>query len=131
MEYYDGILILTSDRVGSFDAAFRSRIHLALHFSSLDKSARALIWRNFFERLHDQDKDIDYPDLINHLNLFASENFNGRQIRNAVSTALQLAAYRKQSLNSYHVSQTIRASQDFNRYLEDLQSFPLDDIAYR
>ncbi|KAI1254482.1 hypothetical protein MGN70_003886 [Eutypa lata] len=31
LEYYDGVLILTSNRVGTFDEAFQSRIQLALH----------------------------------------------------------------------------------------------------
>ncbi|KAK6222191.1 hypothetical protein QIS74_04446 [Colletotrichum tabaci] len=30
LEYYDGILILTTNRVGTFDEAFKSRIQLAL-----------------------------------------------------------------------------------------------------
>ncbi|TGO36450.1 hypothetical protein BHYA_0124g00110 [Botrytis hyacinthi] len=31
LEYHDGIIILTSNRVGTFDEAFKSRIQLALH----------------------------------------------------------------------------------------------------
>lgn len=31
LEYYNGIVILTSNRVGTFDEAFKSRIQLALH----------------------------------------------------------------------------------------------------
>ena len=36
LEYYEGILILTSNRVGTFDEAFRSRIQLALHYPTLN-----------------------------------------------------------------------------------------------
>jgi len=34
LEYYDGILILTSNRVEMFDEAFKSRIQVALHYES-------------------------------------------------------------------------------------------------
>ena len=48
LEYYDGILILTSNRVGTFDEAFKSRIQVALHYTNLDRVARKKIWKNFF-----------------------------------------------------------------------------------
>lgn len=35
LEYYDGILILISNRVGTFHEAFKSRISLALHDPNL------------------------------------------------------------------------------------------------
>ena len=35
LEYYEGILVLTSNRVGVFDEAFKSRIQLALHYPTL------------------------------------------------------------------------------------------------
>ena len=35
IEYFEGILILTSNRVGTFDEAFKSRLQLALHYEKL------------------------------------------------------------------------------------------------
>ena len=35
LEYYEGILVLTSHRVGTFDEAFESRIEWALHYPTL------------------------------------------------------------------------------------------------
>ena len=35
IEYYRGILFLTTNRIKTFDEAFLSRIHVALHFSEL------------------------------------------------------------------------------------------------
>ena len=37
LEYYEGILILTSNRVGTFDEAFKSRTQVATHYSDLTK----------------------------------------------------------------------------------------------
>jgi SpoVK/Ycf46/Vps4 family AAA+-type ATPase len=35
MEYYQGILFLTTNRVGTFDEAFISRVHVSIRVSSL------------------------------------------------------------------------------------------------
>lgn len=52
LEYYEGIMFLTTNRVQTFDAAFQSRIHISLEYPELDKPARKAIWRNFLDR-HD------------------------------------------------------------------------------
>jgi hypothetical protein len=36
LEFYDGILFLTTNRVGSFDDAFISRIHVQLYYPDFD-----------------------------------------------------------------------------------------------
>lgn len=46
-----GILILTSNRVGTFDEAFKSRIQLTLRYKNLEKDQRLQIWNNFMKRL--------------------------------------------------------------------------------
>ena len=50
VEYYRGILFLTTNRITTFDEAFLSRIHVALHFSELPRDARARIWRAFLKK---------------------------------------------------------------------------------
>ncbi|CAI7642308.1 unnamed protein product [Penicillium pancosmium] len=50
LEYYEGILILTSNRVGTFEEAFKSRIQLALHYKNLSVDQRQRIWWNFLDR---------------------------------------------------------------------------------
>lgn len=39
LEYYSGILFLTTNRVGVFDQAFRSRIHMSFFYPKLDQKA--------------------------------------------------------------------------------------------
>ena len=60
LEYYDGILLLTSNRVGTFDEAFKSRIQLALHYDSLDQNQREQIWTNFINRLEYLEVEVDF-----------------------------------------------------------------------
>jgi hypothetical protein len=59
LEYYDGILILTSNRVGTFDAAFTSRIQVALYYDPLTAASRRKIWQNFFDMLRTDEEDVD------------------------------------------------------------------------
>ncbi len=51
LEYYKGVLFLTTNRVESFDSAFTSRIHVALHYQRLTDEQRRRIWTQNFERL--------------------------------------------------------------------------------
>jgi len=50
LEYYEGIMFLTTNRVQTFDAAFQSRIHISLEYPELDINSRKTIWQNFLEQ---------------------------------------------------------------------------------
>lgn len=82
LEYYRGILILTTNRAVNFDDAFYSRIHLTLTFKTLDQKSREDIWKNFLKGCDVSSSDISW---------FASEDLNGRQIKNIVKMARLLA----------------------------------------
>lgn len=47
LEYYEGILILTTNRVGTFDEAFKSRIQMSLRYERLERHQRKRVWLNF------------------------------------------------------------------------------------
>ncbi|KAH8602367.1 P-loop containing nucleoside triphosphate hydrolase protein [Bisporella sp. PMI_857] len=68
LEYYDGILIITSNHVGTFDEAFKSRIQLALHYPKLDHAK------------HLKEKSIDFIDLRYNIGELAKNRMNGREI---------------------------------------------------
>ncbi len=48
LEYYQGILFLTTNRVKTFDEAFHSRISVALKYRDLDTPTRVKVWNNLF-----------------------------------------------------------------------------------
>ena len=50
LEYYAGILFLTTNRVGGIDPAFKSRIHMSLLYSSLDEHATLKLYEVFIKR---------------------------------------------------------------------------------
>ena len=51
LEYFQGILFLTTNRVSVFDPAFASRIHVGLRYGMLDLKARKKVWGMFLRRV--------------------------------------------------------------------------------
>lgn len=121
LEYYEGILVLTSNRVGTFDEAFKSRIQLALHYPTLGPYQRLRIWENFIDRLESfKDDSIDIADLRDHLDDLKEEKMNGRQIRNAITTARQYAQWKGKTLTYDHLRDVIDVAGRFDKYLDKL-----------
>lgn len=150
IEYYEGILILTSNRVGTFDEAFKSRIQLSLHYEPLSKSQRRKIWENFLNRLKTTENDnakvetiierkrkleetseIDFEEIERHLGELAAEEMNGRQIRNAITTARQLAKFKQKHMKFKHLDHVMKISRKFDKYLETVQDSYTDDQVAR
>ncbi|KAI1170749.1 hypothetical protein F4777DRAFT_591700 [Nemania sp. FL0916] len=53
LEYYSGILFLTTNRVGIIDEAFKSRIHLSLYYERLDEKRMLEIFEINIRKLKD------------------------------------------------------------------------------
>ncbi|KAH7151005.1 hypothetical protein DER46DRAFT_628894 [Fusarium sp. MPI-SDFR-AT-0072] len=147
LEYYDGILILTSNRVGIFDEAFRSRIQLSLRYKNLGQAERYQIWENFLKHLDQFQQTVqsgpksqsqqvpligygmDISDLRKHLSELSQVELNGREIRNALSIARQLALYRKEALQFHHLKDVMNEAKKFDDYLNELNDgFSADAI---
>ncbi|KAF3806905.1 putative 26S proteasome regulatory subunit-like [Colletotrichum gloeosporioides] len=122
LEYYDGILILTTNRVGTFDEAFKSRIQLALRYEKLEAYQRKQIWKNFFERLKGiaEEDNIDFDDISLHIDELTRHPMNGRQIRNTITTARQLAKFMGKKMVFSHLQRTIAITNKFDQYLADV-----------
>ncbi|GES66832.1 ATPase, AAA-type, core [Aspergillus terreus] len=129
LEYYEGILILTSNRVGTLDEAFISRIQLALHYPDLGPRQRHQIWQTFIDRLENLDEDIDFANLRENLHVLKQEKLNGRQIRNVITTARQYAKWEKTTLTFEHLKDVIEISGRFGTYLHDLRGFSENELA--
>lgn len=53
LEYHEGIMFLTTNRVSTFDPAFQSRIHISIDYPDLSPDSRRKIWENFLGRHND------------------------------------------------------------------------------
>jgi SpoVK/Ycf46/Vps4 family AAA+-type ATPase len=86
LEFYDGILFLTTNRVGAFDDAFISRIHIQLYYPEFDDVSRRKVWKTFIDKLRRERGDyirlnIDAREYLEGNELRAVK-WNGREIRN-------------------------------------------------
>jgi hypothetical protein len=148
LEYYSGILILTTNRVGQFDEAIKSRVHISLYYPPLTKKSSLEIWKMNLNRLTRQDKMrpngrpiiFSKKDIIEFAkghwndNEATKTNWNGRQIKNAFQTAIALAEWdymeskgrlRSDSsgplLEARHFKQVAVASARFDNYLQSVR----------
>ncbi|KAL6713217.1 hypothetical protein ACLMJK_009338 [Lecanora helva] len=104
LEYYEGILFLTTNRVDNIDAAFQSRIHISMQYQELSTSAKRHVWHNFLTVSNKgnkhgfSDKDLDR---------LAGYNMNGREIKNVLKTAQLLAGKKGEGLKYEHVASVL------------------------
>lgn len=109
MEYYQGILFLTTNRAEDFDPAFMSRIHLILDYKPLSPERRAKIWRNLSAKMN---KD----DTLNEAgiqSLGRDLDINGREIKNLLRTAWCLAKDNKRPLTMADIQTVARISSRY------------------
>lgn len=105
LEYFSGILFLTTNRVGAFDEAFKSRVHMQLYYAPLGWKQTKCIWETNMKRLKEKKDRRKEKMIIDERAIFAyaqehynetyrhKANWNGRQIRNAFQTATAMAEY--------------------------------------
>lgn len=113
LDYYNGILFLTTNRAGVLDEAFKSRIHFKIYYPDLTEEQTLDIWKLNIQRVSRMEEELAKlenrePLQVheNELLAFAKQIFiagekqrrgtgrwNGRQIRNAFQVARSLAYY--------------------------------------
>ena len=122
LEYYSGIIILTTNRITSLDIAVQSRIHLAIRFEDLTSDYKRKIFKIFLDQL--KPGSIKNPEgITDWIKEYGCEyKLNGRQIRNVVSSALALARSSKDGLDDRltveHLKSVIRITKEFQEQLE-------------
>ncbi|XPT03506.1 hypothetical protein M3J09_012598 [Ascochyta lentis] len=153
LEYYTGILFLTTNRIGDFDEAFASRIHVSLKYPALDRDSTkkilALNIRIITERFKKNGRMIEVDEMgigaavLGYWDKHEKARLNGRQIRNACQTAVALAEFEAQGgshetildpdatvqLESTHFDIVFNAYLEFNRYLKAIHGTFQDEHA--
>ncbi|KAI3338701.1 hypothetical protein F4824DRAFT_74130 [Ustulina deusta] len=159
LEYYSGILFLTTNRVGDIDDAFRSRLHLTLYYPKLTKSQTKAIFSHNFTRIaaiNSERKEnglppFEYTKSEEEILKWAKKNYerlgwNGRQIRNAFQTVLALSEFDARGKGSKsknrnklatptvelsHFKTVANAAIQFNEYLKQTHGYDEDRRAKR
>lgn len=144
LEYYRGVLFLTTNRVESFDPAFTSRIHVALHYKRLTNLDRARIWASNFDRLERDSQGKVYVThgareyvLDGEEGNEANElQWNGREIRNALQTAVALAeteaeeeGLERVGLAASHMRQVVKMSRGFKSFMRKRRGYDDEDVS--
>lgn len=101
LEFYTGVLFLTTNRVGVLDDAIKSRLTWTAYYPVLDEQQTMRIWKVNLKLLRERNKNlgIDVKGILR----FALDHFrrtsltdstwNGRQIQNAFKVATALAEW--------------------------------------
>ncbi|MCJ1247879.1 hypothetical protein MMC30_005094 [Trapelia coarctata] len=129
LEYYQGIFFLTTNRVGTFDEGFVSRIHVIIHYPEFNDAQRGQIWDIFFKKLERERENIRVTqravDYAKDSADMKGLSWNGREIRNAFNTAVALAEYQNERdkhnrivLHPHHLEQVVKMSRAFQKYIK-------------
>lgn len=108
LEYHQGVLFLTTNRVRNIDRAFYSRISVAIGFTKADLEKRMKVWTNLLGAAGitlaaEQIKDL------------AGRDLNGRQIKNVIRTASTLAKLDGESVTFERLRDEIEEATRFER----------------
>lgn len=147
LEYYSGVIILTTNRVGEFDEAFRSRIHMSLYYPKLDEISTKEIWEKNLQHIKKSGRDIEIEE--DKIRRFAnkhwqenkykpSRRWNGRQIKNAFQTALALANWDfregkhgtkldRPLVKAAHFNRIAQTSAHFDDYISNIHGIQEED----
>ncbi|KAI0541060.1 P-loop containing nucleoside triphosphate hydrolase protein [Xylaria digitata] len=110
LEYFSGVVFLTTNRVSSFDKAMKSRIHLALGYTPPELDVRRQIWLRYLGAVPAKQSVIKAKEVVDQL---AAAELNGREIANAVNTACTMARFEKQPLALKHLETVLEVQQKF------------------
>ncbi|OJD12529.1 hypothetical protein AJ78_06894 [Emergomyces pasteurianus Ep9510] len=118
LEYYEGILFLTTNRLVEFDEAILSRIHLKVKYEDLTKESRREIWTYFLLKAS-TDKG---PAVVegHDLNRLESTVLNDRDIKNLTSIAHALATVEETHVAYKHLE---LAAKSNDKFLEEFNNY--------
>ncbi|KAI1779542.1 P-loop containing nucleoside triphosphate hydrolase protein [Hypoxylon cercidicola] len=122
LEYFQGILILTTNQIALFDIAIQSRIHIAIKYTELDKEQVQKIFMQFLDQYNKKGLIEEYPAIAKFAkNDLHKKGFDGRQLRNLVASAMGCAQARPNGKMTM---------DDITMIVSNMESFK-GDLAYQ
>ncbi|KAI0099815.1 P-loop containing nucleoside triphosphate hydrolase protein [Nemania sp. FL0031] len=115
LEYFSGIIFLTTNRVETFDWAMKSRVHLALGFSKPDSSVRRQMWTQALGTVPPDELAI--ADVAQAAGILADRSLNGREIYNTLNTAQTIAKFERKKLLLEHIQKVMKVRDSFDKKL--------------
>ncbi|KUJ13891.1 uncharacterized protein LY89DRAFT_721075 [Mollisia scopiformis] len=154
LEYFNGILFLTTNRPGTLDEAVKSRVHMSLYYSSLGELETEEIFRLNLSRLKEIEEQRANVSGEEKLFIFDAEiiefakqhyrkhvsgpgRWNGRQIRNAFQIASSLAHYdgdahpgAQKQLRAKHFEIVDEATTMYDQYRAEISGKQEGELAH-
>jgi hypothetical protein len=124
LEYYRGVIFLTTNRLTTIDAAFSSRIHLALKYSALESPAREELWTMFLQQTQNHGDAFSKATMSR----WSALRLNGRQIKNTVKTANILAHSENRYISEEDIDSVLVVLQEFEEELSGKGSSHAADL---
>ncbi|EXJ83924.1 hypothetical protein A1O1_07553 [Capronia coronata CBS 617.96] len=121
LEYYQGILILTTNQIAQFDVAVQSRIHIAIRYEGLDKKQTVDIFEGFLEQY--KAKGLVQPKTYADIMIWVKrelykKKFDGRQIRNIVTSTMGVASAESRQMTMEDLNNVVTIMMAFKGDLE-------------
>lgn len=112
LEYFGGLLFMTTNRGDNLDEAFLSRVTLALHFKKPDEEGQTAIWNGLL-------KNAGVKLTVSDIEKLVQYGVNGREIKNAINTGRALAAQDGKPLGFLHIDEVLRTRAQFFKEVEE------------
>jgi hypothetical protein len=130
VEYFNGILFMTTNRLETMDIAFQSRVQMAIEYKSLSTVTRRKIWTNIINQVEDEESR---EELFEKLDYLRRLDLNGREILNVMKVAQPMALgssgsdgrrlgtveQKEARLNIAHVKKAVDEVLNFQKYFKD------------
>ncbi|PMD60368.1 uncharacterized protein K444DRAFT_642994 [Hyaloscypha bicolor E] len=113
LEYYQGIMFFTTNRVKQIDDAIASRIYFKIKYNILGPDQRRGVWEYFLKKATIPQGPLVYSK--SGLESLVQKPLNGRQIKNLTSTAYALALQEGTQVTLSYLEFAIEAGEDFER----------------
>src|SRR3569833_246508 len=107
LEYFQGVMFLTTNRVHAVDAAFQSRVHLSIEYPGLSEADRTAIWKTHLLACKSRNATLPEAHRIVTTNVCKDDTYrnlghdfdiNGRDINNWIRVAEAVARHRNKIL---------------------------------
>ena len=118
LEYYEGIVFLTTNRIKTFDIAVQSRVNLGVHFVEMSEKQQKRLLTIFLEMI-DERQIKNKGKILEWVAEDFRDKFNGREIRNMLSSAMALARAAERPLELSDIKVMRDSKRQFKDYLQE------------
>ncbi|KAI1382942.1 uncharacterized protein F4822DRAFT_434871 [Hypoxylon trugodes] len=119
IEYFEGILFLTTNQIHMIDPAFISRVNLGVKFPKLDEETRFRIWEKILSDPEVSEAASQLLEQRSTLRKWAGKPLNGRQSRNVVYSARLLTEPHGSKITRENIEDGIQDATGFMDMIEE------------